>query len=243
MPRAKQLRAYLRTNHLALLALFIALGGTSYATLTLPANSVGTRQLKANAVTLAKIAPNVRAALNGQKGDTGARGPQGPPGSRGAPGASGSQGPAGAPGPAGPPGKDATPADFAGEPTIAVADAPPESGQCQVPAQFCTGSDGWAWRNYGNGYQPVGFWKDRGAVVHLEGVAELYGGTGGGQPPAFILPAGYRPTAIREFPIRAASPPAAASVLGYVDISPNGEVTPQLGGGGIAPLDGVSFRP
>ncbi len=40
----------------SMIALFIALGGTSYAAITrLPANSVGTKQLKNNAVTAAKI--------------------------------------------------------------------------------------------------------------------------------------------------------------------------------------------
>ena len=36
----------IRHNVIALIALFVALGGTSYAALNLPANSVGTRQLK-----------------------------------------------------------------------------------------------------------------------------------------------------------------------------------------------------
>jgi hypothetical protein len=36
-------------------ALIVALGGTSYAAFTLPQNSVGTKQLKNNAVTLAKL--------------------------------------------------------------------------------------------------------------------------------------------------------------------------------------------
>jgi hypothetical protein len=40
----------------ALIALFVALGGTSYAAITLPKNSVGTKQLKDGAVTGAKIA-------------------------------------------------------------------------------------------------------------------------------------------------------------------------------------------
>ncbi len=39
----------------ALTALFVALGGTSYALASLPANSVGTAQLKSNAVTTSKI--------------------------------------------------------------------------------------------------------------------------------------------------------------------------------------------
>jgi hypothetical protein len=48
----------------ALLALFIALAGTSYAAIKLPANSVGTKQLKANAVTSKKIK---HGAVNGSK--------------------------------------------------------------------------------------------------------------------------------------------------------------------------------
>jgi hypothetical protein len=82
----------------SLLALFIALGGGAYA-ITLPRSSVGTRQLKNNAVTSSKIhggavtASKVRAhslrSRNfaagqlpaGPRGATGARGVQGDPGS------------------------------------------------------------------------------------------------------------------------------------------------------------------
>ena len=39
----------------ALLSLFVALGGTTWAAMSLPANSVGTPQLKANAVTGGKV--------------------------------------------------------------------------------------------------------------------------------------------------------------------------------------------
>ena len=46
---------FLRGNTIALLALFIALGGTTYAATALPKNSVGTKQLKRNAVTAVKI--------------------------------------------------------------------------------------------------------------------------------------------------------------------------------------------
>ncbi len=42
-------------NVIATLALFIALGGASYAAFKLPKNSVGTKQLKKNAVTTAKL--------------------------------------------------------------------------------------------------------------------------------------------------------------------------------------------
>lgn len=43
-------------NVTATLALFIALGGASYAAVSIPKNSVGTAQLKAHAVTAAKVA-------------------------------------------------------------------------------------------------------------------------------------------------------------------------------------------
>ena len=47
---------YLRSNAISLLALFTALGGTSYAALNLPAGSVGTRQLRDGSVTAKKLA-------------------------------------------------------------------------------------------------------------------------------------------------------------------------------------------
>jgi hypothetical protein len=82
----------------ALIALFVALGGTGYAAIVLPANSVGTKQLKKNAVTAAKVknasllaadfkAGQLRA---GPPGAPGAQGPQGPKGDKGDPGANGS---------------------------------------------------------------------------------------------------------------------------------------------------------
>ncbi len=98
--------AYLRRHHIGLLALFIALGGTSYAAAKLPRNSVGTAQIRSGAVTDAKLAKAVRdqlqragspgpAGAQGAKGDTGARGQAGEPGAQGMKGDSGPQGPAG----------------------------------------------------------------------------------------------------------------------------------------------------
>ena len=151
------------------------------------------------------------------------RGPAGAPGRPGADGAAG---------------RDATPADFAGEPAKLVAGAPGVGGQCAAVAQFCTGGNGWLWRNYGNGYDAVGFWKDRSGVVHLQGVAELTGGAGGGQSAAFILPDGYRPPAARRFTIV-----STADTPRHVDVHADGRVEPVLGGAGTAPLDGINFRP
>jgi len=87
---------YAKRHHIALLALFVALGGTSYAAVKLPSNSVGTRQLRNAAVTRAKLAASVRAQLAAR-----AKGVAGPAGAKGA---AGPQGPAGPAGPAGPKG-------------------------------------------------------------------------------------------------------------------------------------------
>ena len=77
-------------NVTATLALFIALGGSSYAALQLPRNSVGPTQIRAGAVRtsevrdrsvrLRDISPSARTALRGREGPTGPVGPQGPAG-------------------------------------------------------------------------------------------------------------------------------------------------------------------
>lgn len=75
---------------ISLIALFVALGGTSYAVITLPAKSVGNRELKSDAVTSAKIRPRSVArsdlAPTARVGARGPRGATGPTGATGAPG-------------------------------------------------------------------------------------------------------------------------------------------------------------
>ncbi len=91
----------------SVIALSVALGGTSYAAIVLPANSVGTRQIKKNAVTGAKV-------KNGslRKADFGAgqipAGATGATGAAGANGATGATGPKGAKGDKGDAGTDGT---------------------------------------------------------------------------------------------------------------------------------------
>lgn len=46
---------YLKQNALGAIAIFIALGGTGYAAISIPRDSVGTRQLRDGAVTSAKL--------------------------------------------------------------------------------------------------------------------------------------------------------------------------------------------
>jgi hypothetical protein len=50
-----KLLGHLKNNAVAYVALFVALGGTSYAAIKLPAGSVGNRQLKNHAVTPIKL--------------------------------------------------------------------------------------------------------------------------------------------------------------------------------------------
>jgi len=87
------LARFLRGNTIALLALFIALSGTTYAAaVTLGPNSVGTTQLKNGAVTKKKISKKTIAVLKGNRGPrglVGAKGAQGPKGDKGDPGPAG----------------------------------------------------------------------------------------------------------------------------------------------------------
>jgi hypothetical protein len=99
----------------SVIALSVALGGTSYAAIVLPANSVGTRQIKKNAVTTAKVkngslrladfgAGQIPAGAAGPPGAAGATGATGAIGARGATGATGATGPKGDKGEKGDPG-------------------------------------------------------------------------------------------------------------------------------------------
>ena len=105
---------YIKQHHIALLALFIALGGTSYAAVHIKSNSIGTTQIKTNGVGNSELQSNAvtsskvkdRSLLSkdfksgqlkaGPKGDTGAPGPTGPAGAigpQGLQGATGTTGP------------------------------------------------------------------------------------------------------------------------------------------------------
>jgi hypothetical protein len=78
----------------AIIALLVALGGSSYAALKLPKGSVGPRQLKKNAVTSPKVKPGSLRLSDFRKADrTSLRGPQGIQGSQGIQGVQGPEGP------------------------------------------------------------------------------------------------------------------------------------------------------
>jgi hypothetical protein len=91
------------SNVISTLALFVALGGGAYAAGVLPKNSVGTQQLKKNAVTSAKVKDRSLLAKDFKAGQLpagarGATGPGGPQGQQGIPGEKGAKGDQGDPG-------------------------------------------------------------------------------------------------------------------------------------------------
>lgn len=110
--------AFSYANVMATLAVFVALGGTGYAAVILPRDSVGSRELKADSVgtselrtsgvtsrdvrdgtiALRDLSDSAVSSLSGERGPVGPQGQPGPKGDSGAPGPTGSVGP---PGPAG----------------------------------------------------------------------------------------------------------------------------------------------
>jgi collagen triple helix repeat protein len=86
---------------ISLVALFVALGGTSYAAATklLPKNSVGSAQVINGSLQKGDLSRKAVASLRGLRGAQGAAGPQGPAGAQGAQGQKGDKGDKGDTGP------------------------------------------------------------------------------------------------------------------------------------------------
>jgi hypothetical protein len=95
-------------NVMATAAVFLALGGVSYAAVAIPKNSVGNPQLRANAVTTGKIKNGTLLAADFEPGEL-PRGATGAPGTAGVTGLQGPQGPQGQQGQKGQPGMPGMP--------------------------------------------------------------------------------------------------------------------------------------
>ncbi len=108
----RRARSHIRRNAIAYLALWLTLGGGSaYAATQLAANSVGTMQLKPDAVVSSRVKDHSLLAQDFKEGQLPglAQGATGPRGAAGAQGAVGPTGPAGAQGAEGPAGRPGTP--------------------------------------------------------------------------------------------------------------------------------------
>jgi hypothetical protein len=88
---------FLRRNTIAMLALFLALGGTTYAASTalIGNNTVASPQVVNGSLKTKDLSAKARKALKGNRGLRGLQGAQGTQGAKGATGAQGIQGPAG----------------------------------------------------------------------------------------------------------------------------------------------------
>lgn len=207
-------------NVVSVLALFIALGGASYAALKLPKNSVSSKQLKKNAVTTAKIKNEAVTAAKVKKGTL--TGAQINAATLGAVPNAGHAGSA----------DSAAAAATSGTASIASSLAPPE-----------------AWHEVGRPGEPElqhgckaiperipRFFKDHEGVVHVEGIYEACSSEG---ETAFQLPPGFRPGTLLQFPL--------IGHEGNIAIFPTISGVPQISGavkcgGNQCTLDGVTFR-
>jgi hypothetical protein len=217
----------------ALIALVVALGGTGYAAVHLPKGSVGAKQLKKNAVTKAKIRHNaVTKAKIGRNAVTKAKVHENA--ITGAKVKNRSI-----------LGKDIRVNSLSTVPSASVA----ETANALAPLEplHLVGAAGEPPFAEGAGNiglippetlpQPVGFYKDRGGIVHLEGFGET-----GKDSFLFTLPPGYRPqTGITQIfrPDESLILIFGSNItIGGVDVS--GKV---LADTATAVLSGISYRP
>lgn len=145
-------------NVASTLAVFLALGGGAYAATQLPKNSVGTQQLKAKAVTPAKLSAAAKSALAGPRGPQGepgfrgpadATGPTGEEGARGVQGEEGLRGERGVPGEPGPRGEAGPPGLQEALTRLGPVAEPPTGANSLSYAECATGEvavgGGWAY--------------------------------------------------------------------------------------------------
>lgn len=165
---------HLRRNAVAYLALFVALGGTSFAAATVITgknvknSSLTGADVKDSSLTGGDVKNNslrpadFSGSVQGPQGPQGRQGPQGP---KGETGAKGDQG---------------------------VVPAP------ETPVPVTTFDN--TWEKFGAGYE-VSYWKDAFGVVHLTGgIAGGEVSVGIASVPMFTLPVGYRPTQVQYQP-------------------------------------------
>jgi hypothetical protein len=236
---ARKLRKHLTyANVVASIALFVALGGASYAAITLPRNSVGAKQIKKNAVSGKKVKNR---SLTGVDLDLSRLGQV--PSARGADHA-GSADHATLADTAG----HATSADSASTAGTATNIVPPEAWhEVDAPGEpaFETGAGNEPTMGPGVKFETAGFYKDREGVVHLKGMVH---GTGDG---FFRLPPGYRPAEITAIFLPAVCTDC-STLPEAVQLAIQGSGFSEArdgmvaGGGTISThvfsLDGVSFR-
>jgi hypothetical protein len=223
----KRLRSKLTyANVMATVAVFIALGGASYAAIKLPKNSVGTKQIKNNAITGAKIK---NGAVSGAKIQTSSLGTV--PNATSASHADDAQRAVSAN-----TATSATSAAHAGSADNALAlgglGASAYARATPLVPTVATLENGWiSTPEFGH----PGIAKDQFGIVHLSGTAIQSGPAT--TSPIFVLPPAYRPS------IQIDTPAAfSAGAAGIVRIEPTGTVLPISGNASFVELEGITFQ-
>jgi hypothetical protein len=212
-------------NVVATLALFIALGGSSYAALTITGKSVKDssltgRDVKNSSLTSSDIRDRSLLSKDFKAGQlpAGARGAQGP------------QGIAGPPGPA------------TGAAGGALTGSYPNPGLAAPEAFHLVGGSGEpgflnGWVAVGGGSSTPGFYKDPLGVVHLRGAVQSGTSSNNATGDVFVLPEGYRPAQNQQFN------GGDASGSGQIAVLSTGEVRALNGAGNVLlTVDGFTFR-
>ena len=198
----RKLRAKLTySNVMSTLCLFLILGGGAYAASRLPKNSVGRKQIKANAVNGSKVA-------NGSLTKADLRGAV--PNASHAANADHATSATNAENANKLDGQDSTEFAQVGSeawqaPALNAGDCPSCGGGPVAPHTLCY------WTNYSDttNWETVGYFRDRSGVVHLKGLAVAHDGSFPPPPNCgvasddvtiFILPPGYRPDAGHIYP-------------------------------------------
>ena len=109
---------------------------------------------------------------------------------------------------------------------------------------FCYDDGDFRWENYGGGYETAAFYKDATGIVRLRGVVHRIDEDcepplchGNGEfGTILLLPKGYCPTGRQTFTV------ASGEGAGQVDVTPQGSVIYEDGDAGFVSLAQVSFR-